>query len=118
MRENRTVLAELAQNVQEISEDFNDSVPVSNAHRRAQTLTSDLTELGEGLEEREREIKRALNRWIDFQALFKELENINSWFEQREEALSKYQSIATQREFEIALQDVKVQWCFCFIRVP
>ena len=45
---------------------------------------------------------------MDFQKLYTELKNINDWFEPREETLNRFQRIVTQREFEIALEDVKV----------
>ena len=45
---------------------------------------------------------------MDFQKLYTELKNINDWFESREETLNRFQRIVTQREFEIALEDVKV----------
>ena len=60
------------------------------------------------LSEKEELLKYALNGWVDFQKLYTELKNINEWFEQKEEALNRFQSIVTQREFEIALEDVKV----------
>lgn len=60
------------------------------------------------LPEKEEKIKFILNRWVDFQKLLAELKNINSWFEQREDAMTQYQRIVTEREFEIALEDVKV----------
>ena len=71
-------------------------------------LNAQKTQLMTFLSEKEKQLKQALNRWVDFQKLYKELRNINEWFEQREETLSKYQRIVTQREFEIALEDVKV----------
>lgn len=71
-------------------------------------LNAQKTQLVTFLSEKEKQLKQALNRWVDFQKLYKELKNINEWFEQREETLSKYQRIVTQREFEIALEDVKV----------
>lgn len=71
-------------------------------------LNARKTQLVTFLSEKEKQLKQALNRWVDFQKLYKELRNINEWFEQREETLSKYQRIVTQREFEIALEDVKV----------
>lgn len=71
-------------------------------------LNAQKTQLMTFLSEKEKQLKQALNRWVDFQKLYKELKNINEWFEQREETLSKYQRIVTQREFEIALEDVKV----------
>lgn len=71
-------------------------------------LNAQKTQLVTFLSEKEKQLKQALNRWVDFQKLYKELRNINEWFEQREETLSKYQRIVTQREFEIALEDVKV----------
>lgn len=71
-------------------------------------LNAQKTQLMTFLSEKEKQLKQALDRWVDFQKLYKELRNINEWFEQREETLSKYQRIVTQREFEIALEDVKV----------
>ena len=63
------------------------------------------------LSEKEEQLKYALNRWVDFQKIYTEIKNINDWFEQREETLNRYQRIVTQREFEIALEDVKVRIC-------
>ena len=61
------------------------------------------------LSEKEELIKFILNRWVDFQKLLAELKTINSWFEERECAMGQYQRIVTEREFEIALEDVKVR---------
>ena len=71
-------------------------------------LNAQKTQLVTLLSEKEEQLKYALNRWVDFQKLYTELKNINEWFEQREETLGRYQRIVTQREFEIALEDVKV----------
>lgn len=73
--------------------------------RRLNAQESQLVAL---LSEKEKLLKYALNRWVDFQKLYTELKNINEWFEQKEEALNRFQRIVTQREFEIALEDVKV----------
>ena len=74
-------------------------------------LNSQKTQLITLLSEKEEQLKYALNRWVDFQKTYTEIKNINDWFEQREETLSRYQRIVTQREFEIALEDVKVRIC-------
>ena len=74
-------------------------------------LNSQKTQLITLLSEKEEQLKYALNRWVDFQKTYTEIKNINDWFEQREETLSRYQRIVTQREFEIALEDVKVRMC-------
>ena len=71
-------------------------------------LNAQETQLVSLLSEKDEQLKYALDRWLDFQKLYTELKNINEWFEQREEALNKFQRIVTQREFEIALEDVKV----------
>ena len=71
-------------------------------------LNAQKTQLASLLSEKDEQLKYALNRWLDFQKLYTELKNINDWFEQREEALNRFQRIVTQREFEIALEDVKV----------
>ena len=71
-------------------------------------LNEQKTQLASLLSEKDEQLKYALNRWLDFQKLYTELKNINDWFEQREEALNRFQRIVTQREFEIALEDVKV----------
>ena len=73
-----------------------------------QSLNAHKTELVALLSDREELLKYALNRWADFQKLYAELRNINEWFGQKEEALNRFQRIVTQREFEIALEDVKV----------
>lgn len=62
------------------------------------------------LSDKEELIKFVLNRWVEFQMLLAELKNINSWFEQREDAMTQYRRIVTEREFEIALEDVKVSY--------
>ena len=74
-------------------------------------LNAQKTQLITLLSEKEEQLKYALNRWVDFQKIYTEIKNINDWFEQREETLSRYQRIVTQREFEIALEDVKVRIC-------
>lgn len=84
-------------------------------------LNAQKTQLVTLLSEKEEQLKYALNRWVDFQKLYTELKNINEWFEQREETLGRYQRIVTQREFEIALEDVKVCSNICVLvdfRVP
>ena len=73
--------------------------------RRLNVLKTQLASL---LSEKDEKLKCALNRWVDFQKIYTELKNINEWFEQREETLNRFQRIVTQREFEIALEDVKV----------
>ena len=88
--------------------DDRSSAPAINVQEDVQRLNSGASLLGTRLAEREEQVKYALNRWIDFQTLYKELESINEWFEEREEAMSRYQKIVTHREFEIALEDVKV----------
>ena len=72
-------------------------------------LNAQKTQLITLLSEKEEQLKYSLNRWVDFQKTYTEIKNINDWFEEREETLSKYQRIVTQREFEIALEDVKVR---------
>ena len=74
-------------------------------------LNAQKTQLITLLSEKEEQLKYALNRWVDFQKTYTEIKNINDWFEQREETLGRYQRIVTQREFEIALEDVKVRIC-------
>ena len=84
-------------------------------------LNAQKTQLVTLLSEKEEQLKYALNRWVDFQKLYTELKNINEWFEEREETLGRYQRIVTQREFEIALEDVKVCSNICVLvdfRVP
>lgn len=71
-------------------------------------LNVENTELVALLSEKEELLEHALNRWADFQKLYTELKNINDWFAEKEEALNRFQRIVTQREFEIALEDVKV----------
>ena len=71
-------------------------------------LNVENTELVALLSEKEELLEHALNRWADFQKLYTELKNINDWFAEKEEALNRFQRIVAQREFEIALEDVKV----------
>ena len=71
-------------------------------------LNVENTELVALLSEKVELLDHALNRWADFQKLYTELKNINDWFAEKEEALNRFQRIVTQREFEIALEDVKV----------
>ena len=71
-------------------------------------LNAENTELVALLSEKKELLQYALNRWADFQKLYTELKNINDWFAGKEEALNRFQRIVTQREFEIALEDVKV----------
>lgn len=80
-------------------------------------LNAQKTQLITLLSEKEEQLKYALNRWVDFQKIYMEIKNINEWFEQREETLSRYQKIVTQREFEIALEDVKAS-STCSSRSP
>lgn len=103
----REILESLNKRVdQSLNERRNASVRnVSGGVRR---LNTQKTQLMAVLAEREEQLQHALNSWVDFQKLYTELKNINEWFEQREETLGKYQRIVTQREFEIALEDVKV----------
>lgn len=92
---------------QSLNERRNASVrSVTEGVRRLNVQKTQLITL---LSEKEEQLKYALNRWVDFQKTYTEIKNINDWFEQREETLSRYQRIVTQREFEIALEDVKVR---------
>lgn len=81
---------------------------VRNVADGVRRLNAQKTRLVTLLSEKEEQLKYALNRWVDFQKLYTELKNINEWFEEKEEALNRFQKIVTQREFEIALEDVKV----------
>lgn len=92
---------------QSLNERRNASVrSVAEGVRRLNVQKTQLITL---LSEKEEQLKYALNRWVDFQKIYTEIKNINDWFEQREETLNRYQRIVTQREFEIALEDVKVR---------
>ena len=110
LRSNQELLQALNNRVsQSLNERKNASVrSVTEGVRR---LNSQKTRLITLLSEKEEQLKYALNRWVDFQKTYTEIKNINDWFEQREETLSRYQRIVTQREFEIALEDVKVRIC-------
>lgn len=105
--EREQILENLTERVnQSLNERNNASVRrVADGVRR---LNEQKTQLVSLLSEKDEQLKYALNRWLDFQKLYTELKNINDWFEQREEALNRFQRIVTQREFEIALEDVKV----------
>lgn len=107
LRDKQEVLEALNKRVnQSLNERRNASVrSVTEGVRR---LNAQKTQLITLLSEKEEQLKYALNRWVDFQKLYTELKNINEWFEQREETLNRYQRIVAQREFEIALEDVKV----------
>lgn len=104
---------------QELLEDLNKRINQSLNERRNASVRSiaegvrrlnvQKTQLITLLSEKEEQLKYALNRWVDFQKIYTEIKNINDWFEQREETLNRYQRIVTQREFEIALEDVKVR---------
>ena len=85
-----------------------ENVSVRRVADGVRRLNSQKTQLVTLLSEKDERLKHALNRWVDFQKLYTELKNINDWFESREETLSRFQRIVTQREFEIALEDVKV----------
>lgn len=104
---------------QELLEDLNKRINQSLNERRNASVRSiaegvrrlnvQKTQLITLISEKEEQLKYALNRWVDFQKIYTEIKNINDWFEQREETLNRYQRIVTQREFEIALEDVKVR---------
>ena len=85
-----------------------ENVSVRRVADGVRRLNSQKTQLVTLLSEKDERLKNALNRWVDFQKLYTELKNINDWFEPREETLNRFQRIVTQREFEIALEDVKV----------
>ena len=85
-----------------------ENVSVRRVADGVRRLNSQKTQLVTLLSEKDERLKHALNRWVDFQKLYTELKNINDWFESREETLNRFQRIVTQREFEIALEDVKV----------
>ena len=103
---------------QQILENLNTRVSHSLNQRRnasvarvvdgVRCLNVENTELVALLSEKEELLEHALNRWADFQKLYTELKNINDWFAEKEEALNRFQRIVAQREFEIALEDVKV----------
>ena len=85
-----------------------ENVSVRRVTDGVRRLNSQKTQLVTLLSEKDEWLKHAVNRWVDFQKLYTELKNINDWFEPREETLNRFQRIVTQREFEIALEDVKV----------
>lgn len=96
-----------------ISQSLNErrNASVRSVTEGVRRLNAQKTQLITLLSEKEEQLKYSLNRWVDFQKTYTEIKNINDWFEQREETLNRYQRIVTQREFEIALEDVKVRIC-------
>ena len=98
---------------QRVSQSLNErkNASVRNVTEGVRRLNAQKAQLITLLPEKEEQLKYALNRWVDFQKTYTEIKNINDWFEQREETLNRYQRIVTQREFEIALEDVKVRIC-------
>ena len=71
-------------------------------------LDEDWKQVTSSLNEKEESLKTSLNKWIDFQRQLTHLVDTDSWFATREAAMSKYQHISTEKDRNIALEDVKV----------
>ena len=71
-------------------------------------LDEDWKQVTSSLNEKEESLKISLNKWIDFQRQLTHLVDTDSWFATREAAMSKYQHISTEKDRNIALEDVKV----------
>ena len=71
-------------------------------------LGEDWEEVTSSLNEKEKSLKTSLDKWIDFQGQLTHLVDTDSWFATREAAMSKYQHISTEKDRNIALEDVKV----------
>ncbi len=79
------------------------------------TLSQSIAQLDEdwkrvttSLNEKEKSLKISLDKWIDFQGQLTHLVDTDSWFATREAAMSKYQHISSEKDRNIALEDVKV----------
>lgn len=71
-------------------------------------LDEDWKRVTSSLHEKEESVKISLNKWMDFQRQLTHLVDTDSWFATREAAMSKYQHISTEKDRNIALEDVKV----------
>jgi hypothetical protein len=71
-------------------------------------LDEDWKRVTTSLNEKEKSLKISLDKWIDFQGQLTHLVDTDSWFATREAAMSKYQNISSEKDRNIALEDVKV----------
>ena len=71
-------------------------------------LDEDWKRVTSSLNEKEETLKNSLNKWIDFQGQLTHLVDTDSWFATREAAMAKYQNISSEKDRNIALEDVKV----------
>ncbi|XP_046859809.1 nesprin-1-like isoform X2 [Xenia sp. Carnegie-2017] len=59
------------------------------------------------INEKEESLKISLSNWIDFQSQLTHLIDTDSWFATREAVMSKYKHISSEKDRNIALEDVK-----------
>ena len=76
--------------------------------RSVAQLNEDWKQVTSSLNEKKESLKISLNNWMEFQRQLTHLVDTDSWFATREAAMAKYQHISTEKDRNIALEDVKV----------